>query len=113
MHEMSIAESIVELVEAEARADGFTQLRAIRLRLGVLGHVAPEALRFCFEAVARGTVAEGARLEIEMIQAAGRCCGCGAHWPLQERFESCAGCGDFPMQMITGDEMRVAELEVA
>ena len=64
MHEMAIAESMLEIVEATARSNAAARVSAIWLELGVLSHVEPHALVFCFDAVARGSLAEGARLEI-------------------------------------------------
>ena len=112
MHEMSLCEGVVELVEEEARKGGFSRVRAVVLELGVLGHVEPEAMLFCFEAVSRGTIAEGARLEIERIAGAGWCLDCGRTVPLRERFGACPDCGRHHVQMTAGDELRVKELEV-
>lgn len=112
MHEMSLCEGVVELVEEEARKGGFSRVRAVVLELGVLGHVEPEAMLFCFEAVSRGTIAEGARLEIERIAGAGWCLDCARTVPLAERFGACPDCGRHHVQMTAGDELRVKELEV-
>ena len=51
MHEVSLVESVVALVEDERRKQGFSRVRTIRLKVGTLGHAEPEALRFCFDAV--------------------------------------------------------------
>ncbi len=112
MHEVSLVESVVALVEDERRKQGFSRVRTIRLRVGALGHAEPEALRFCFDAVASGTVAAGARLEIETVPGAGWCLGCHRTVPLEERFSTCPICGDADVQMTAGDELRLAELEV-
>ena len=64
MHEMSLAEGIVQLVEDAVRAEGCARVRAVWLDIGQLAVVEKEALRFCFDVVTRDTVAEGARLEI-------------------------------------------------
>ena len=50
MHEMSLIESVVALVEDERRKQDFSRVRTIRLAVGLLGHAEPEALRFCFDA---------------------------------------------------------------
>ena len=65
MHEMSLAESILQIVEETARSSAADQVRAVRLEIGTLSHVERDALRFCFDAVTRGTLADGARLEID------------------------------------------------
>jgi hydrogenase nickel incorporation protein HypA/HybF len=112
MHEVSLIEGIVDLVAAEARKQPFSQVRVIRLRLGVLGHAEPEALQFCFDAVTNGTIADGARLEIEMVPGRGWCFGCESTALLDERFSACPRCGKVPLQIVAGDELQLAELEV-
>ncbi len=112
MHEISLIESVVALVEDERRKQDFSRVRLIRLRVGVLGHAEPDALRFCFDAVTRGTIADGARLEIEMVPGEGKCLDCGRVVQLVERFAACPLCGNARVRMTTGDELRLAELEV-
>jgi hydrogenase nickel incorporation protein HypA/HybF len=112
MHEMSLCEGVVGLVEDEARKGGFSKVRSIVLEIGMLGHVEPEAMTFCFDAVSRGTVAEGARLVIERPPGAGWCLDCAKTVPLAERFGACPECGRHHVQMTAGDELRVRELEV-
>lgn len=113
MHEMALCEGVVGLVEDAARQHAFTKVTAVVLELGVLGHVEPEAMLFCFDAVSRGTIAEGARLEIERIPGAGWCLDCGKTVPLSERFGACPDCGQHHVQMTSGDELRVKHMEVA
>jgi hydrogenase nickel incorporation protein HypA/HybF len=110
MHEMSLIESVVALVEDERRKQDFSRVRTIRLAVGVLGHAEPSALRFCFDAVTRGTIAEGARLEIEQVQ--GWCGSCRQSVSLSERFAACPVCGDPQVRMTDGGEIRLSELEV-
>jgi hydrogenase nickel incorporation protein HypA/HybF len=112
MHEMSIAESLVDLIEDEARREGFARVRRVRLRLGALGHVEPAALLFCFDVVARGTVAEGASLDIENVPGAGWCAGCRQSVAISQRYDLCPACGQSYVLMTAGDELRLAELEV-
>lgn len=111
MHEVSLIESVVALVEDERRKQRFERVRVIRLRLGALGHADPEALRFCFDAVTNGTVAAGARLEIEIVPGEGWCSGCDRKVPLDERFGACPVCGA-GVRITAGAELRVAEMEV-
>jgi hydrogenase nickel incorporation protein HypA/HybF len=112
MHEVSLIENIIDLVRAERRKQAFNRVRTIRLTVGALGHAEPDALRFCFDAVTRGTIADGAALEIEIIPGAGWCAVCQQTVPLAERFAACPDCGDGPVRMTAGDELRLAELEV-
>lgn len=64
MHEVSIAQHLVEL---SCQAAGGQKILSLQLRLGTTSCVAEESLRFCFDLVARDTLAQGARLEIELL----------------------------------------------
>jgi hydrogenase nickel incorporation protein HypA/HybF len=112
MHEVSLVESMVALVEDERRRQDFSRVRMILVHLGALGHVEPDAFRFCFDAVARGTIAEGAQLTIVTIPGEGRCSNCRRIVPLDDRFAACPLCGNAQVRMTAGDELRLAELEV-
>lgn len=112
MHEMSIAESLVGLIEEEARKDGFTRVKRIGVKLGALGHVEPAALRFCFAAVARGTLVEGACLDMETVPGAGWCPRCRRAVAIAQRYELCPECGQSHVDLTAGDELRLSELEV-
>ncbi|MBL1256871.1 MULTISPECIES: hydrogenase maturation nickel metallochaperone HypA [unclassified Methylocystis] len=112
MHEMALTESIVDIVCEEARKQGFGKVRVVRLKVGAMAHVEPEALRFCFDAVSRGTVADGATLDIIRAPGEGWCLDCGKTVPLDERFGACPECGGRHVQMTSGDELRIEELEV-
>ncbi len=111
MHEMSLVESVVSLIEDERRRQAFSRVRTIRLRVGKLGHAEPGALRFCFDAITAGTIAEGAELLIEMVPGVGWCNHCDRTVPLDDRFEPCPFCGS-QVRMTAGDDLKVAELEV-
>jgi hydrogenase nickel incorporation protein HypA/HybF len=112
MHEVSLIESVVGLIEEERRKQAFSRVSLVRLAVGLLGHVEPEALRFCFESVTRGTIAEGARLEIEEIVGEGWCCTCRRTVRLDERYAECPECGDGQVFMTAGGELLLSELEV-
>ncbi len=112
MHEMSLAEGIVQLVEDAARADGCSKIKVIWLEIGHLAAVEKEALRFCFEAVAGGGIAEGARLEIIETPGQGWCMKCEDNVPVKALYDSCPVCGSYQIQVTSGSEMRVKEFEV-
>jgi hydrogenase nickel incorporation protein HypA/HybF len=112
MHEMSLIEDVIGLVEQERAKQAFDRVRLIRLELGALGCVEPQALRFCFDAVAQGTIAEGARLDIQMVAGQGWCPDCRLAAPLAERFSACPRCDGARMRITAGDGLRLAEMEV-
>jgi hydrogenase nickel incorporation protein HypA/HybF len=90
----------------------FRRVKTVWLEIGALSGVEPEAIAFCFDAVARGSVAEGARLEIAPVAGRGTCIECGGDVPLANRFDACTRCGAYGVQPHAGLEMRVKELEV-
>lgn len=112
MHEMSLAEGVIQLIEDSARQNDFTRVKTVWLEIGKLAGVEAEAMRFCFEAVSRGSIADGAALEITETPGIGVCAGCGRKMEVAERFQPCPHCGDFGVTVTGGDEMRVKELEV-
>jgi hydrogenase nickel incorporation protein HypA/HybF len=112
MHEMSIAESLVDLIGDEARKQGFSRVRRIRVKVGALGHVEPAALLFCFDVVAQGSAAEGAKLDLETVPGAGWCPACRRSVTITQRYDLCPACGQSHVQMTAGDELRLTELEV-
>jgi len=112
VHEVSLIEDVLALIERERAKQAFARVMSIKLSVGALGHAEPDALRFCFDAIARGTIAEGARLEIETIPGEGWCADCRRTLPLAERFGACPLCGGGRIRMTGGDALRLAELEV-
>ena len=112
MHEVSLVESIVAIVEEERRKQGFARVLTLRLQVGALGCVEPHALEFCFDAVTRGTIADGAVLDIEMIAGQGFCAECERSSLMMESFELCPFCGEAKLRITAGNELRLAELEV-
>ena len=112
MHEMSLCESLLQMLERQAPVQKFTRVRKVRLEVGIFACVEPEAMRFGFEALSHGTLAEGARLEI--IQASGEawCLICDRSVPVRARFETCPKCGHELVASNGGDELRIKELEV-
>ena len=113
MHEMSLAEGVLQLIEDAARRDRFNKVSTVWLEIGQLSGAEPEAMAFCFDAVMRGTVADGARLEIIALPGQGWCGACNQSVPMTEVFDACPRCGGFPLHVTGGTEMRVKELEVS
>jgi len=112
MHEMALCQSVISIIEEAARCRAFSRVASITLEIGVFGHVDPEAMLFCFDAISRGTISEGARLIVERVPGAGWCPDCRKTVVLTERFAPCAICGQHNVQMTSGDELRVRDMEV-
>ena len=109
MHELSLIQGVVEICEQHS---GGRRVLEVTLEIGTLSGVVPEALEFCFEAAARETLLEGARLVIENVPATGFCSDCGVISTIATYFDSCPCCGAPALDLRSGDEMRVKDLEV-
>jgi hydrogenase nickel incorporation protein HypA/HybF len=112
MHEMALAESMLEIVEKTARMNGAVKVSAVRLEIGALSHVACESLRFCFDVVTRGSLAEGAALEIESVPGEAWCMPCGTRVPLGQCGDPCPHCGSHQLEVTRGDDMRIKDIEI-
>ncbi len=112
MHEMSLAEGVIQIVEENATRQGFTRVKEIRLEIGALSGVEIEAMRFCMEAVLRNSLAEGAAVIFEATPGRGWCLQCGDTVEIRERYDACPQCGSYQVQPTGGTEMRVKDLLV-
>jgi hydrogenase nickel incorporation protein HypA/HybF len=109
MHELSIAQALVEIVERHAAGRRVTE---VEVRVGHLRQVVPGALDLAFALVARDTVAEDARLVLEDVPAAGRCRACDAESELDGFPLVCRACGGWDLEVVRGEELHVIELEL-
>ena len=113
MHEMSLCESVLQILEQQARVQNFTRVTKVQLEIGVFACVEPEAMRFGFAAVTTGTVAEGARLDIIRVSGEAWCLTCNRLVPVRARVDACPACGHELLSPKGGDELRIKQLEVA
>lgn len=109
MHELAITQNIVDICENHAAG---RRVRSVSLAIGDLSGVASEAVEFCFEVCSRDTLLEGARLLIDRIPARARCRNCGARFAIPTNYATCAVCGGYQVDILSGKELRVKELEV-
>ena len=112
MHEMSLCEGILQILEGNAQSQGFKKVKTVWLEIGVLSGVEIEAMKFCFDAVTRGTLAEQANLEIIKKSGLAWCMKCSKNVEVSQRFDECPDCGSYQLQVVSGDEMKIKELEV-
>jgi hydrogenase nickel incorporation protein HypA/HybF len=108
MHELGIAQEIIEIVSRRA---GDARVTRVVLEIGQHALILPDSIRFCFDLCSEGTVAEGARLEIREILGRARCRQCGAELMLAEPFGACS-CGSYDLQWLAGEEIQIKEMEV-
>ncbi|MCP4698518.1 MAG: hydrogenase maturation nickel metallochaperone HypA [Gammaproteobacteria bacterium] len=112
MHEMSLCESVLQILEDNARSRGFEKVKTVWLEIGGLAGVEPEAMHFCFDAVTRDTLADHARLEIIEMPGEAWCMQCAKTVLVKQRFDACPDCGSYQLPVTGGEEMKIKELEV-
>ena len=112
MHEISLCEGILQVLESEANKQGFSKVKTVWLEVGELSSIEPEAMLFGFEVVTRHSLATGAKLEIIKIPGSAWCMKCAKTINIKHRFDECPDCGSYQLQATGGEEMRIKELEV-
>ena len=112
MHELSIALSIVELAEEEAKKANATSISKIEVEIGTMAGIDADALQFAWDATIQGTMAGHAELQIHSIQAEPHCLECGKDFPAENFFVQCPDCGSYRYQITKGKELRISSLMV-
>lgn len=108
MHELALMESLVTSVTEEI---GAARVTTVRLEVGRLSCVVPEALLFCFDICTEDTPLAGAVLEIIEIPGRARCRSCGESVAVDVSRAAC-DCGSLDLDVLTGEELRLKEVEV-
>jgi hydrogenase nickel incorporation protein HypA/HybF len=112
MHEIGIAESILQIAHAKASEQNARSIQVIKLRLGTFTTIVPDALQFAFEICREGTLARHARLDIEIVPMVVHCVICEiSTQPVSGLCLFCGQCG-FPLQIVSGEELQIEYIEV-
>jgi hydrogenase nickel incorporation protein HypA/HybF len=112
MHELSVCQALIEQVERIAREHGARRVDRIVLRVGPLSGVEAALLQHAYPLAAAGTVSEGAALAIEEAGVTVRCRDCGSESAAAPNRLLCATCGGFRTELVSGDELLLASLEL-
>ena len=113
MHELGIAQNILEIVQQAVPKEQTAAVRSIRIRVGPLSGVVPDSLEFCFGAIVEGTPLGQARLQIEETAVQTECAACGNTLPVEGIAFACPGCGSAEIKLVSGTELQVVEIELA
>lgn len=108
MHELGLCSSIVDAIERRA---GERPVARVRVHVGRLHHVHPEAFDQSFAIAAMGTVAEDAAAELVLLPVRARCGDCGRTWDATEIPLACPSCGHVTVELIGGDELMLESIE--
>ncbi len=111
MHELSIAESINNIVQ-ETLGEREAKVLRINLQIGKLSAVVPDSLKFCFQFVAKDTPTENAELNIEEISVTCKCTACGSEFTLDFPVFLCPHCGSGEVKLLSGRELFIKSIEL-
>lgn len=111
MHEMAIAEGILDIALDYARRNESSRITKVSLLLGEMAGVEPSSLQFCFASLVKGTPAEGAELAFTRVPLLARCLSCGLEGAVENYNFICPDCGGV-RSILSGRELRVDYLEM-
>jgi hydrogenase nickel incorporation protein HypA/HybF len=113
MHEYPIVESLLRVALEHAEASDATRINTLNLVLSQMSSIEEESVRFYWEGLAKGTIAEGATLRFRRVPSAFRCFSCGADFTVDNTSErQCPQCGSAQVQVIAEEELRLESLDV-
>jgi hydrogenase nickel incorporation protein HypA/HybF len=112
MHELAIAQNILEIVRQSVPEAEEPAVRRIRMRVGQLSGVVPESLDFCFSAIVSETMLQQARLAIEPVPTISRCRDCALQFRIEELVFLCPACKSGNLELISGKELEIVEIEL-
>ncbi|HJF85362.1 hydrogenase maturation nickel metallochaperone HypA [Megamonas hypermegale] len=111
MHEMALAEGILDIVLGYADKNEAKKVTEISILVGEMTGVVPESLEFCFDSLSKGTKAQGAKLVLKHIPLVARCLDCGNETKIERYNFTCPNCKSLRMEIVSGRELRVESLE--
>ena len=115
MHELAVTRNIVDVVVRNAETQGAQRIVRVRLIVGKMRNFEQKWVQNYCDRFAKGTIAEGAQLDIEYVPIVFYCNACGETFPLEPSIGlrmKCPGCGSHEYNMITGGELMIKEMEV-
>ena len=112
MHEFGIVQNIVDQAVAAGAKHGAKRITTIYLKLGQLNEIEPSTVEFLFAGMSRGTMAEGAKVETELVSSSLECRRCGHSFSATSRVTACPHCGSADYKVLKGDELIIESLDV-
>jgi hydrogenase nickel incorporation protein HypA/HybF len=113
VHELSIAQSIVEAVEAKATECNATHVKGVRLKIGEANSIVIDSLTFCFEMLTSLEPAlAGAQLLIDTVPHRARCRHCNKEFAIVNFIAQCPTCQEWSSEVVSGNELQIVEMEI-
>ena len=112
MHELSIAQNIIEIVEEHAKKLHALAVSEVELDIGLVSGVIPETLEFVMDVAVKDTLLEGAKIKINVIPAKAKCLNCLKDFEIDEIYTMCPHCGSLQFEIVRGKELKVRSIKI-
>lgn len=112
MHELSIAQDILDIVKQNVPEQELNKVRIIKLKIGEFAGIVTDSLEFCFEAITAETSLNGVKLDIENVKVKAACKSCKQSFKVQNNVFRCPFCNGFDIELKSGTELQVIEFEL-
>jgi hydrogenase nickel incorporation protein HypA/HybF len=114
MHELSIAQNIIEIIAGQCIKSGYSKIEAVNIKIGRASGIMPDALLFAFDAIKGDSIARNAVLSIEDVPVTGKCSGCNSTFTSEKEYVlNCPLCNGTSFVIIAGREMDIIDMEVS
>ena len=114
MHELSIAQNLLDIVSGQCLKNGFKEVESINIKIGKASGIMPDALSFAFHAMKTDTIAKNASLNIAEIPVTGICKDCDHEFTVEEEYVLCCpSCKSSSFMIIAGRELDIIDMEVS
>lgn len=113
MHELSLAQDIVEIIRQYVPEDRAGYVRTVKIKVGPLAGVVADSLDFCFGAIVGDTPLRHARLDIEATRLQSVCSACDTTFTVEGSSFLCPQCGSIDNSLVSGTELQVVEIELS
>lgn len=110
MHEFSLAQNIIEIVDETVKKNNASQVSELVLEIGTLSGVELSALDMAMESITPGTILEHAEIKKIIVQAVAVCNHCGKEYQPDDFFSICPACGQYGANIKKGKEFRVKSI---
>ncbi|MFA5781834.1 MAG: hydrogenase maturation nickel metallochaperone HypA [Bacteroidales bacterium] len=112
MHELSVAQNIIEIVEEHAKKLHALAVSEVELDIGMVSGVIPENLEFAMDVAIKNTLLEGAKIKINVILAKAKCLNCLKDFEMDDIYTMCLHCGSLQYEIIQGKELKVKSIKI-
>jgi hydrogenase nickel incorporation protein HypA/HybF len=112
MHELSVAQNIIEIIQQSVPKAEWNHVTAVRVKIGAVAGIVPDSLKFSFQAIASESEFSNVDLITECIPFRVHCCACNTDSENEDGFAICGECGSNDIKIISGTELQIKEIEL-